>query len=72
MTATIATPRTRKTNHKKGILRAYRANKQAEADDRQAAYAALSPTRRLARLDQRGVGATRERARLTHTTDKET
>ena len=64
MTVTIATPRSKKTNHKRGILIAYRANKQAEAEARQADYAYLSPTQRLARLDHRGGDATRERARI--------
>jgi hypothetical protein len=57
----------RKINHHKNILRQAREQRHIEADARKTKSNTLSPKQRLHLLDERlgkGVGATRERARL--------
>lgn len=64
MAGKVAAPKTHKTNHKRGYAQAHRDKLRTEAEARQAASDGRSPLERRDRLDQRGLAAKRERARL--------
>lgn len=57
----------KRTNHKKGIARDEQERKRKEAEERNAAWAKLTPAQQIAALDKRlgvGVGATEQRLRI--------
>jgi len=64
----------KKTNHSAGVKRALKAERKADAADRQTKWEALSPQQQLADLDKHfgpGQGAKRQRERLARKIQKE-